>query len=143
MWTRTATTTLVAACLAGSLGACQPDEQSTAPSVAPSTSTSAALAEQAVLLHLATSTDPAGLDPIEEPLMEALDGTDIGYLDGNAVGSDDAVIYLYGPSADRLWSTIEPTLRAAPVPPGSYAIKRYGDAGAREVRVPMPQAIHR
>jgi hypothetical protein len=69
--------------------------------------------------------------------MEALDGTDVGRLDGNAIGAKDAVIYLYGPNADRLWTTIEPSLRAAPVPPGSYAIKRYGDAGAREVRVPI------
>ncbi len=95
--------------------------------------------EHAVLIHITPPENPDefGLDLIEDPLDEALDGSDAGELDGNEIGPEGAVIYLYGPDADRLYAAIEPVLRAAPVPAGSYAVRRYGGPGARETRLPL------
>lgn len=55
-----------------------------------------------------------------------------------AVDGNDAVLYMYGPDADALWTAIDPVLRQAPLGDGSYAIKRYGPPGATETRVPLP-----
>jgi hypothetical protein len=52
-----------------------------------------------------------------------------------------SALIAYGLNADLLWSTIEPTLRTIPVPPGSYAVKRYGGPGAPETQVSMPLAV--
>jgi hypothetical protein len=69
----------------------------------------------------------AGLDEIEDPLIEAIDASGVGEFDGNELGPDGAVLYMYGSDADRLWQVVEPVLRGAPVGSGSYAIKRYGE----------------
>lgn len=44
---------------------------------------------------------------------------------------------MYGPDADALFAAVEPVLRAAALGPGAYAMKQYGDFGAREVRVEL------
>jgi hypothetical protein len=53
-------------------------------------------------------------------------------------GEGFCTLYMYGPDADALFKAVESDLRSAPLPAGSYAIKRYGSAGdpeARETRV--------
>ncbi len=95
--------------------------------------------EHAVLIHVAApdNTDKFGLDLIEDPIIEALEATDAGEYDGNDIGPDSAVIYLYGGDADRLLDAVRPALQDAPLPDGSYAVKRYGPPGADEERVPL------
>lgn len=95
--------------------------------------------QHAVLIHVAAPEKPDefGLDLIEDPLMEVLEGSDVGEYDSNEIGWEDAVIYLYGRDADRHLKAVLPTLRASPLPRGSYAINRYGEPGAQERRVEL------
>lgn len=95
--------------------------------------------EHAVLIHVGTPEDPDqfGLDLIEAPIIEALEGSGAGELDGNEVGPDGAVIYLYGADADVLHTVVKPALEEAPIPPGSYLIKRYGGPGAPQERIDL------
>jgi hypothetical protein len=96
------------------------------------------VAEQAVLIHITSLGIPdAGLDETEDPLIKAIDAAGVGEFDGNEIGPDDAVLYMYGPDADRLWEVVEPVLRSASLGPGSYAVTRYGEPGASETRVDL------
>lgn len=124
---------LVAAIMVLAIAACA-DSRGTDPSTLP---------EHAVLIHIPApkdESDQIGLDQIENPLIAALERSGTGEWDGHEIDlqTGEAVIYLYGPDADRLYTAIEPTLRDAPIPPGSYAVKRYGEPGARELRVKLP-----
>jgi hypothetical protein len=96
--------------------------------------------EQAVLIHIPLTKDPqdgATLFEIEDRVIEALETSRVGEWDGNEVGPDGAVIYLYGPDADRLFDAVRPALEDGPLPAGSYAVKQYGEPGSRESRVPL------
>jgi hypothetical protein len=100
-----------------------------------------AVTEHAVTVHLPSPAegDELALDQIEDPLIEAIDAAGVGEFDGHEVGPDEAVVYMYGPDADKLAAAIHPVLKSLPLPPGSYLIKRYGDVGAREERVNLAQ----
>jgi hypothetical protein len=75
--------------------------------------------EHAVIVHISSSTDTdIGLDMIEDPLIDAIEATDVGEFDGNEIGSDEAVLFMYGPDADELWTVVEPVLRDANLGPG-------------------------
>lgn len=95
------------------LSACSEDPMGPAPSVAPEAS------EQAVLIHIPTpkdSADDLALADIEDPVIAVLESTGAGQWDGNEIGPDGAVIYLYGPDADRLLVVIKPRPRERPAP---------------------------
>ena len=71
------------------------------------------------------------LDPLfalEHELIAALDGKNVGELDGNEIAVDgvDGLLFLYGPDADALFGAIESILRASPVTQGGHATLRYG-----------------
>ena len=95
------------------------------------------MTEHAVLVHIAGLPEDAGLDVIEDALIEAIGRAGVGEFDGNAIGPDNAELYMYGPDADALWTVVEPVLRAVGLAPGSYATIRYGTPGARETRVEL------
>ncbi|MEZ5410183.1 MAG: hypothetical protein R2761_19290 [Acidimicrobiales bacterium] len=81
--------------------------------------------------------DDTGLDEIEDPLIEAIQAAGVGEFDGIDIGADGAVLYMYGPDADRLWDAVETTVLAVGLGSGSYAVKRYGEPGATEVRIDL------
>ena len=58
------------------------------------------MAEHAVLVHLTSLPEDAGLDLVEDPLMEAIERAAVGEFDGNEIGPDGAVLYMYGPDAE-------------------------------------------
>ena len=94
------------------------------------------MTEQAVLVYLpAQRTGRLAL--VEEPVAAAVAASGAGEYDGHEIGPDGAVLYLYGPDADRLLEVVAPVLRRGPLPAGSYAIKRYGPPGARAVRLDL------
>lgn len=96
------------------------------------------MAEHAVLVYITALADPdAGLDEIEDPLIKAIETAGVGEFDGNVMGPEGAVLYMYGPDADALWTTVEPVVRSANLSAGSYAVKRYGEPGATEVRIEL------
>ena len=98
----------------------------------------------AVIVSLKLSDDGWGdpgdfrdLDLLEDRLMQAIEESGAGEFDGNARGLGFLDFYAYGPSADALFGVIEPVIRSFPARPGSYAVKRYGEPGAPEVRIEL------
>lgn len=100
--------------------------------------------EQAVLIHL----DGVGLSQeiyenndlatLEDQLIEALKKNDVGEVDGNEIGEGEAIIFTYGPDAEKIFSEIEAVLRSYPLCQNSRIVIRFGAPGApqREVRIP-------
>jgi hypothetical protein len=71
------------------------------------------------------------LDPLfalEDELIAALNGKNVGELDGHeiAVDGSDGCLFFYGPDANALFAAIEHVLRASPVTQGGNATLRYG-----------------
>ena len=95
------------------------------------------MGDHAVLIHISLQDGHADLDEVEDRLADAVEAAGTGELDGDLIGEDDAVLYLYGPDADRLWDSIEPIVRSAGFGPGSHGIKRYGEPGATEERIEL------
>jgi hypothetical protein len=102
--------------------------------------------DHAVLTHLPLSDDQFGtadereaVRELEECIQEAAAKLG-GEHDGNEFGGGEAMLYTYGPDADRLFDAIRECLRGFGVRPGAYAVKRYGradDPDAREERVAL------
>ena len=90
------------------------------------------------------------LDPLyalEDELIDALDGKNVGELDGHEIAIDgsDGFLFLYGPDADALFALIEPVLRKSPVMPGADATLRYGDPDQADLKqrlVRIDQTTH-
>lgn len=97
-------------------------------------------ATEAVLVHLVGSgLDPDALAPFEDRLDETVRSTATGEFDGNEVAVDGtgATLYLYGPSAERLYAAISRVLEAEPLSRGARVEIRAGPPGSpsRTVRV--------
>jgi hypothetical protein len=103
--------------------------------------------EHAVSIHVSSLADDIGLDQIEDPIIDAIARSGSGRFDGNQIGPDGAVLYLYGPDADTLWATIDPAVRRDALGSGSFVVTRYGAPGAAQVRIelndPEPSVRHR
>lgn len=87
-----------------------------------------------------TPEDHRLVDRLGAALDEVVRRSGAGEYDGDEVGEGEAVLYLYGPDADRLHAAVDPVLRAVPARPGSHVVKRYGgpgDEGARVEVVPL------
>lgn len=74
---------------------------------------------------------------LQDILTEVIEVTQVGKFDGNEFckgpAEESVTFFIYGDSADTIYSTIEPILNRLPNLPGSYLIKRYGqDEKARE-----------
>jgi hypothetical protein len=100
--------------------------------------------EHAVTTHLPLSDDEFGT-PEEREAIHELEGrieeavAEIGgEHDGDEFGGGEAVLFTYGPDADRLFAAVARCLEGFPIRPGTYAVKRYGradDPQAREERI--------
>jgi len=93
------------------------------------------MSEHAVIVNLPAHQVGLDLDTIEDPLIAAIGASGIGEFDGNAIGPDGAVLYMYGADADALFEVVGPVPAGIDLPAGSYAVKRYGPPGATEARV--------
>jgi hypothetical protein len=94
--------------------------------------------EHAVIVNVplrGASGDFELVDELGERLREHLEGSGVGEFDGNMIGRDLGVLYLYGADADRLWQEVAPLVREAALPAGAYALKRGGPPGSAEIRV--------
>jgi hypothetical protein len=81
--------------------------------------------------------DYDALEELEERLMAAIAEHGVGEFDGMGRGMGVLEIFMYGASADALWAVVEPILRDFPANPGSFAVRRYGEPGAPEVRIDL------
>ena len=96
--------------------------------------------EQAVIVHFDyMSTDLTALFELEAELERVISSAGVGEYDGNDVAVDgrDGHLYMYGPEADVLFSTIRPALEAAPFMKDARVKLRYGlpEEGVREIEV--------
>jgi len=94
--------------------------------------------DHAVLVYVKQLPDEdMALDEIEDALIEAIEQAEVGEFDGNGIGPGGAELYMYGPDGEALWEIVEPVLRTAALGPGSYAVIRFGEPGARQRRVEL------
>ena len=88
--------------------------------------------EHAVLIHVMlagtspTEAEMAISHALQDELIEAVEASRSGMLDGDEWGGGECTIYMYGRNADTLWTTIEPVMQRHVFPRGSYVEKRYG-----------------
>lgn len=101
-------------------------------------------AEHAVLVYLKLSNDEFGefeeresVFRLEDEIEPRFQSGAVGEYDGHEFGQGFATLYMYGPDADALFEVIAEILKRHDSRPGSYAIKRYGDVGAREERITL------
>jgi hypothetical protein len=75
---------------------------------------------------------------LEDELGGVLEERLLGELDGNEIGPEEAVLFMYGPDAEAMFSGIEATLRAYPLCRNARVVIRQGPSGApeREIRLP-------
>jgi hypothetical protein len=90
--------------------------------------------EHAVLVTYALSGEGFGEEDerkaiyaLKYRLIEAIEAADAGEFDGNEFGGGEVVLYAYGPDANRLFTAMEPQLRAFPARP-AHAVLRFGQA---------------
>jgi hypothetical protein len=97
--------------------------------------------EQAVLVHLKPRGLPAhvyqecDLGTIGERLREIIKREHLGLFDGNGIGPEEAILYMYGPDAERLFAGVEATLRGYPLCQGARVVIRRGGHGAEQREV--------
>jgi hypothetical protein len=72
---------------------------------------------------------------LEDQLSDAIKRSGAGEFDGDEYGGGVCTIYMYGPSAERLFTVTLPILEKFRAAAGSYVIKRYGKPGAKQDRV--------
>lgn len=98
------------------------------------------MSDHAVMVYFPLSEDDLDtLFDLEDALINAIDEAGAGEFDGNEIGAGEAVLYMYGPDADKLFAAVEKVLRTAPMVREGYAVKRFGppEDGVREVRVDL------
>lgn len=98
---------------------------------------------QAVIVNLplqGAGGDFALMEGLGERLAERVEAAGAGEFDGDLIGRDWAVLYFYGPDADRLWAAMEDVLEPASLPPGSYVVKQHGPPGGPETRIELGPA---
>ena len=69
---------------------------------------------------------------LEDDLQDALQ--DEGEVDGHDIGSDDATLYFYGNSADRMFDLIRPVLESSTLANQALVTLRYGDPDCEDQR---------
>jgi hypothetical protein len=77
------------------------------------------------------------LNTLEDQLIEVFDKKNIGEFDGNEIGPDESILYMYGPNAEIIFTEIEEILRRNPLCQSSKVVIRYGKPGApeKEIRI--------
>jgi hypothetical protein len=98
--------------------------------------------EQALIITIPLHSGKTGsadglkrLYALEDQLIVAIKESGAGEYDGNEIGEGVFTFYIYGPSAERLFSVIRPVLKKFRPPAGSYLIKRYGKPGSKQDKV--------
>jgi hypothetical protein len=103
--------------------------------------------QEALLIHLklsdgkfGTKSEGDALFALERELEADIAKVKGGDFDGNEFGEGECVFFIYGPDADKLFSSVEARLKSSPLSKGGWAIKRYGratDANVKETRIDL------
>ena len=95
----------------------------------PASSPSNTEGEQAVLLYLEDEDFDIMLG-ISDKLSEAIENSGLVMFDGNEIGGNETVLFMYGLDAELLFQHIEPILREDEFCRGSKVVIRWGGPGA-------------
>jgi hypothetical protein len=103
------------------------------------------IAEQALRVTIPLSDSEFGTDKERERIRALADKlsktisstSEIGEFDGDEFGGGICTLYMYGPSASKLFDVVIPVLLQFGLPSGSFIIKGYGGVGAQEERIPV------
>lgn len=93
--------------------------------------------DQAVIVYLKGTGLPDevyaeyDLDTLEDRLSRTIAEGKLGDFDGTESGPEETALFMYGPDADRLFSGIEPILRAYPLCENARIVIRFGTPGAK------------
>jgi hypothetical protein len=90
------------------------------------------MSEHAVIVEFRYGqTDLSPLFSLEDDLRAAITRAACGEVDGHEIATDgsDGRLFMYGPDADKLFSVVEPILRATPFMSGASVTKRFGPSG--------------
>lgn len=88
--------------------------------------------EQAVLVCFSYAVSSIKLFLLEQQLSVVIDKQNLGEYDGNEIGRDEAMLYMYGPDAERLFTGIKPVLEKNSIYKNAVVIIRHGAPGAEE-----------
>lgn len=98
--------------------------------------------EQAALIclklsdeEIGTSRERQAISILRDRLIRAVQDRGAGEFDTLDYAEGFGTLSFNGPSADRLAEAVLPVVRTYASRSGSYLVKRYGDAGAREQSV--------
>jgi hypothetical protein len=75
------------------------------------------------------------LSVLEDQLMAAIQHAKAGEFDGNEIGPEEFVLYMYGPDAEQLFKVVEPILRSSELVREATALIRPGPPGTAASRV--------
>lgn len=100
--------------------------------------------EQAVIATIKLNSRDMGsteerqrITALEDQLSDAIKRSSTGEFDGDEYGGGVCTVYMYGPSAERLFAVVLPVLKKFRAPKGSYVVKRYGKPGAKQDRIAL------
>jgi hypothetical protein len=79
------------------------------------------------------------LQSLSEKLDELITTKGVGEFDGDDFGEGECIFYMYGPDADVLYSTIEPSVRSSSLAVGAKIVRQYGSPDDPDVRVVTTQ----
>lgn len=80
------------------------------------------------------------LATLEDRLHAAIARVGAGEYDGNEFGETETTLFMYGPDAEKLFSAIEPVLRAYPLCRNARIIIRKGGPGGPQRELKLPAA---
>lgn len=102
------------------------------------------MSEQSLVVYFQYAS--ADIEPIlalEDDVADAIEQSGAGEYDGHELGlleESDAFLFMYGPSAERLYEAVRPVLETNALLRGGEATLRYGgpdDESAQERRVKL------
>ncbi|MBP7807290.1 hypothetical protein KA047_02230 [Candidatus Saccharibacteria bacterium] len=95
--------------------------------------------EQAVIVTVVFQSDSKLGDRDDHDMLRQLEGAitdildDTAELDGHEVGEGEAVLYIYGPSAEHIWTKIEHSVRSSKFKSKQVTL-RFGSATDPQVK---------
>ena len=91
--------------------------------------------QEAVLIHIDATDLSDEFWQLNERLYEEVERSGAGEFDGNEIGEGSAILYAYGPDADRLFRAIEPTLRSYSFCRNARVVIRHGEPGSPQTEL--------
>lgn len=102
--------------------------------------------EQAVLVYLDGKGLPKevyekyDLSTLEDQLIQAIESQSLGEFDGNEIGPEETILFMYTPNAEVLYAGIERILLRHPLCQNAHVLVRYGGPGSQAREIALPKS---